>query len=99
MNALNYDFAVPGNHEFDYGWSQFENFVKNLKCGLYSCNIKDLRTGELVLKPYKIFEYGKVKVAFVGATTPDSGVKTNPSTFMPPGVNTRDFNREMKRRF
>ncbi|MBQ9595026.1 MAG: metallophosphoesterase, partial [Synergistaceae bacterium] len=25
MNYLGYDVAVPGNHEFDYGWSQFEN--------------------------------------------------------------------------
>ena len=78
MNALNYDFATPGNHEFDYGFSQFENFAKNLKCGLYSCNLRDLRTGELILKPYKIFEYGKVKVAFVGACTPESITTSTP---------------------
>ena len=81
MNALNYDFATPGNHEFDYGFSQFENFAKNLKCGLYSCNLRDLRTGELILKPYKIFEYGKVKVAFVGACTPESMITSTPIFF------------------
>ncbi len=21
MNALKYDVAIPGNHEFDYGWT------------------------------------------------------------------------------
>ena len=81
MNAMNYDFAVPGNHEFDYGWSQFENFAQNLKCGFVSCNLRDLRTGELVLKPYKIFTYGKTKIAFVGACTPESIVKSTPSSF------------------
>lgn len=43
MNALGYDVAVPGNHEFDYGMGQFENFAKNLKCGYVSCNFR--RTG------------------------------------------------------
>ena len=28
MNAVKYDLAVPGNHEFDYGLQQFEYFVK-----------------------------------------------------------------------
>ena len=82
MNAMNYDLAVPGNHEFDYGWSQFENFAKNLKCGFVSCNLRDLRTGETVFKPYKIFTYGDVKVAFVGACTPESITKSTPSYFM-----------------
>ena len=82
MNAMNYDLAVPGNHEFDYGWSQFENFAKNLKCGFISCNLRDLRTGELLFKPYRIFTYGAVKVAFVGVCTPESITKSTPSTFM-----------------
>ena len=82
MNALGYDVAVPGNHEFDYGWGMFENFSRNLKCGLTACNIRDLRTGELVLKPYRILTYGDVKVAFVGAATPETTVKSTPSSFM-----------------
>ncbi|MBQ7544617.1 MAG: bifunctional metallophosphatase/5'-nucleotidase [Synergistaceae bacterium] len=82
MNAMNYEVAVPGNHEFDYGWSQFENFAKNLKCGFISANLRDLRTGELVFKPYKMFTYGDVKVAFVGASTPESITKSTPSYFM-----------------
>ncbi len=82
MNAMNYDFAVPGNHEFDYGWGQFESFVRNMKCGLYSCNLRDLRTGKTLLPPYKIFTYGDVKVAFVGVCTPETIVKSTPSAFM-----------------
>ena len=82
MNAMNYEFAAPGNHEFDYGWGMFERLAANLKCGFTACNIRDLRTGELVFKPYKIFTYGDVKVAFVGATTPESITKSTPSYFM-----------------
>ena len=82
MNAIGYDIAVPGNHEFDYMWGQFESLARNLKCGFISCNIRDLRTGELVFKPYKIFTYGDVKVAFVGATTPETFAKTTPYYFM-----------------
>ena len=81
MNSIGYDIAVPGNHEFDYGWGQFENFVKNLKCGFIACNIRDLRTGKLVFKPYRILTYGEVKVAYVGATTPETIVKSTPRFF------------------
>lgn len=81
MNAISYDIAVPGNHEFDYGWGQFENFAKNLNCGFIACNLIDLRTGKPVFKPYKILSYGDVKVAFVGACTPESITKSTPSSF------------------
>ena len=81
MNAIGYDIAVPGNHEFDYGWAMFEKFSRNLKCGFISCNMRDLRTGQLIFKPYRILTYGDVKVAFVGATTPESIVKSTPSYF------------------
>ena len=82
MNAMGYDLAVPGNHEFDYGMSQFENFAKNLKCGYICCNFKDAVTGQLVFEPYRIMKYGNTKVAFVGATSPDSITSSTPSSFM-----------------
>ena len=82
MNALNYDFVIPGNHEFDYGWGMFEVFSRDLKCGLTSCNLRDLRNGELVLAPYRIFTYGKVRVAFVGVCTPETLTKSISTTFL-----------------
>ncbi|MBQ3346135.1 MAG: bifunctional metallophosphatase/5'-nucleotidase [Synergistaceae bacterium] len=96
MNAIGYDIVVPGNHEFDYGWGMFENFSRNLKCGFISCNLRDLRTGELLFKPYRILKYGDVKVAFVGAITPESIVKSTPSTFMDENRNfIYDFDGDM----
>jgi len=82
MNAVVYDVATPGNHEFDYGMDQFLFFAKNLSCSYVSCNFRDMRTGKLVFKPYSILEYGDVKVAFVGISTPESISKSVPSSFM-----------------
>jgi len=81
MNKVKYDIAVPGNHEFDYGMEQFMEYTQSLDCGLICCNFRDLRTGEPALKPYKILDYDGVKVAFIGALTPDTFIKSKPSSF------------------
>ena len=81
MNAVGYNFAVPGNHEFDYTIPQFMKYTVSLDCGLYSSNFTNLTTNSLVLAPYKILSYGNVNVAFVGACTPESITKSTPSFF------------------
>lgn len=81
MNKVGYDFAVPGNHEFDYGMPRFLELAGKLNCGYYSSNFMDLRTGSAVFAPYKMFTYGDTKVAFVGATTPESFTKSTPTYF------------------
>ncbi|MDR1548962.1 MAG: bifunctional metallophosphatase/5'-nucleotidase [Hungatella sp.] len=81
MNKVGYDFAVPGNHEYDYGMPRFLELAGKLSCGYYSSNFMDLRTGSTVFAPYKMFTYGDTKVAFVGATTPESFTKSTPAYF------------------
>ncbi len=81
MNQVGYDFAIPGNHEFDYGMSRFLELSKELNCGYYSSNFVDLRTNSLVFSPYKLFAFGGTKVALVGATTPESFTKSTPAYF------------------
>jgi len=81
MNAVGYDVATPGNHEFDYGLEQFQTFVKNLTCSYISCNFRDAKSGKLVLQPYRILEFGEVKVAFVGISTPETLTKAVSNTF------------------
>ena len=44
MNKVGYDFAIPGNHEFDNGMPRFLELAGKLSCGYYSCNFLDLRT-------------------------------------------------------
>lgn len=82
MNAVGYDIAVPGNHDFDYGVGMTESFNKNLTCGLISCNFKTVEEDKLVFNPYKILTYGNVKVAYIGVTTPETIAKSTPSYFM-----------------
>ncbi len=58
MNAAGYDFAIPGNHEFDYGMEQFLKLASRMKCGYYCANLIDIKTRKLVLPPYKILALG-----------------------------------------
>ena len=81
MNYVGYDFAVPGNHEFDYGMSRFLELAGKLNCGYYSCNFLNTATGAPVFAPYKMFAYGDTQVAFVGVTTPESFTKSTPAYF------------------
>ena len=81
MNAAGYDFAIPGNHEFDYGMEQFLKLASRMKCGYYCANLIDIKTRKLVLPPYKILALGNKKVAFIGATTPQTLTSSTPKYF------------------
>ncbi|MBR4909089.1 MAG: bifunctional metallophosphatase/5'-nucleotidase [Acidaminococcaceae bacterium] len=81
LNAAGYDFAIPGNHEFDYGMDRFLQLAGKLKCGYYSSNFINVKDRKLVLKPYKIMSLGEKKIAFVGVTTPETLVTSTPKFF------------------
>ncbi|HWQ75234.1 MAG TPA: 5'-nucleotidase C-terminal domain-containing protein [Syntrophomonas sp.] len=81
MNAMGYEAAVPGNHEFDYGMENFLDLSKVLQCGYVCCNFLDLRTGKPVFDPYQMITYGNTKVAYVGISTPESISKSTPKYF------------------
>ena len=81
MNAIGYDFLIPGNHEFDYGMEQFFKLNALQKTKYASCNFTDLRTGEHPLQAYKIVEAGGHKIAFVGVTTPETLATSTPKYF------------------
>lgn len=85
MNKCGYEFAIPGNHEFDYGMTQFNTLVARAKAKYLSCNFTDLRTGNLMFDAYTMREYGtgdgKKKVAFLGICTPETLTKSSPVSF------------------
>ena len=81
MNAVGYDFVIPGNHEFDYGMARFFELASKQKCGYYSCNFVDMKTRKTILKPYKIIMLGGKKIGFVGVTTPETLVTSTPKYF------------------
>lgn len=88
MNQVGYDFAITGNHEYDYGMQQLSALVEKADAHYLDCNVTYSGSGENPLddiKPYEIVEYGKVKVAYIGVATPESLTKSRPIYFMEDG--------------
>ena len=81
MNKAGYDFAVPGNHEFDYGMEKILGLSARLDCGYSACNFVNLPSKTQVFAPYRIMEYDDIQVAFVGVATPESITKSTPAYF------------------
>lgn len=87
MNSVGYDFAVPGNHEFDYGMQRFrqlsglEDSDIQAKYKYISANFIDLKTNSTVFDPYKIIESGDKKIAVIGLSTPETYTKSTPKYF------------------
>lgn len=82
MNAAGYDFAVPGNHEFDYNLSTFLNLTKKAEFQYLSANFVNLQTNTTVLKPYSIVTKADgEEIAFVGISTPETYTKSTPAYF------------------
>lgn len=80
MNAVGYDLAIPGNHEFDYGMDTFLALTEKANFQYLSCNFN--KAGEPVFAPYVIKEFDGVKFAFVGVTTPMTLRSSTPRYFM-----------------
>lgn len=74
MNALQYDAATAGNHEFDFGQRITRQAIEMAQFPLLSANVLDEKTGQPWggLKPYIVKEVHGVRVAIFGLTTPDT---------------------------
>ena len=84
MNAAGYDLATLGNHEFDYSMEGTMNIIEWAEYPYVSANFYKLDGDKItgtVLEPYKMFEIGGQKIAFVGITTPESFTKSTPAYF------------------
>ena len=70
FNYLNYDYFVPGNHDFNYGLDYLEDFIKAIKAKTLCSNIYSSSDEYLFKYPYDIkeFENGP-KVGIIGLTT------------------------------
>lgn len=80
MNAVGYDYVLPGNHEFDYGVPNLLECTKSLSATTVCCNFCATASPEPIFTPYAIKEYGKVKVAYIGISTPAT-ISTSTPTF------------------
>lgn len=82
MNAVGYDIATLGNHEFDYGMEVlFDDIIANSEFSYVSSNFIDVETGNSLVDAYEIVNYGDIDVAFVGLTTPETFTSSNPTNF------------------
>ncbi len=79
MNAVGYDVAIPGNHEFDYGMDNFMRLTEKAEFPYISCNFT--KKGELVFPAYVIKEVEGLKIGFIGVTTPETITQTTPKYF------------------
>ncbi len=94
MNELDYAFAVPGNHEFDYGIERLSYLIDQAEAQYLACNMTYSGSGQNAMEkvaPYKIAEYGNLKVAFIGVATPESHSKSTPTYFMENGEFVYNF--------
>lgn len=88
MNAVGYDYAVPGNHEFDYGMDVFLDLAQNkAEYDYISSNFHYLPTVSPVLVPYTIEDFGSYQIAFVGISTPETVTSSTPDYFKDEGGN------------
>ncbi|MCC3372585.1 bifunctional UDP-sugar hydrolase/5'-nucleotidase [Cohnella sp. REN36] len=71
LNALGYDAAVPGNHEFNYGLDLLRRAISDTSCPWLSANIRSEADGQPAFgQPYRVFTMPQgIRIAVLGATT------------------------------
>ncbi|MDQ8154609.1 MAG: 5'-nucleotidase C-terminal domain-containing protein, partial [Gemmatimonadota bacterium] len=73
MNAMQYDAAAVGNHEFNYGLPLLERAVAQARFPFLAANAR--RTdGRRAFPAFTLIERGGVKVGIVGATNPGANI-------------------------
>ena len=73
MNAMGYDAAAVGNHEFNYGLPLLERVVAQAKFPFLAANARR-PDGSRSFPAFVMTERAGVKIALVGATNPGSNV-------------------------
>lgn len=81
MNYVGFDYAIFGNHEFDYGMDVAKGLLDGANAQYLACNFTDLTTGKAVAQPYAIATYGDLKIAYIGIVTPETFTKSTPTHF------------------
>lgn len=81
VDALGYDAATFGNHEFDNGCAELARRIRHLKCPIVNCNYLISEENPLhgLIPPYTIVERGGRKIGILGITLNLPGL-VNPKT-------------------
>jgi 5'-nucleotidase/UDP-sugar diphosphatase len=88
MNAMGYDAAAVGNHEFDLGLDGLAERTAQMEFPLLSANIRDKAMGDVadIAVPYIVKDVSGISVGLIGL----SSLRT-PQTTMPDNVAGFDF--------
>jgi 5''-nucleotidase/2'',3''-cyclic phosphodiesterase and related esterases len=87
-NAIGLDFAVFGNHEFDYGPEVLLERIKESRFAWLGTNVIDKRNGKPFgeTQAFVIREFQGVKVGIFGLTLPETRITSRPG----PDIDFRD---------
>lgn len=79
LNRIAPDVFTPGNHEFDFGASNFRARMAQARFDVVAANIHE-KDGRLVdgLKATKMIDVGAVRIGFVGVCTEDTAYLSTP---------------------
>ena len=69
LNALQYDVATPGNHDFDFGVDFLKRAASEATYRYVSANVEDA-AGTALFLPTVVVPKGGIKVGITGFTTP-----------------------------
>lgn len=74
FNSIGYDFAVPGNHEFDKGEENVRRLARMCNFPWVCCNLLEEETGEVVdyVIPELMLDVQGIKIGVVGIITPST---------------------------
>jgi 2',3'-cyclic-nucleotide 2'-phosphodiesterase (5'-nucleotidase family) len=73
MNAMRYDGAAIGNHEFNYGLPTLRRMIAEARFPMLAANAYT-PSGEHAFRAWTMIERQGVKIALVGGTTPGSNL-------------------------
>ena len=79
MNAAGYDVVTLGNHEFDYGYAQLVENMKQAKFKVLCADVFDAN-GKTIFDGHTTYTTKSgVKLGFFGMETPETQTKANPA--------------------
>ncbi len=104
FNAIGYDFAVPGNHDFDLGRDVAERMATESRFPWVACNLVEKDTGKVVdwCVPTLMIERAGIKIGVVGIITPGTKHMSFPENikgldFLPMAESIAKYRDELKR--
>ncbi len=80
FNAIGYELAVPGNHDFDLGRDNCERLARMSDFPWICANLVEEATGEVVdwCTPTLMLEYDTIRIGVIGIITPSTKVMSFP---------------------